>query len=64
MSANSRSVAVLAVGLLVALAGACSDSGRADAPPTSTAPAEATTTTDVPLEAGEQVFVYTPEPGQ
>lgn len=54
----------MAVGLLVALAGACSDSGRADAPPTSTAPAEATTTTDVPLEAGEQVFVYTPEPGQ
>lgn len=64
MSANARSVLALAVGLLIAATGACSGEGSADAPSTSTAPPEPTTSTEVPLEAGQQVFVYTPEPGQ
>jgi hypothetical protein len=43
----------------------CSGSGGGDASdPSTTVPPETTTTTEVPLEAGRQVFVYTPAAGQ
>jgi hypothetical protein len=50
--------------LLAVAATGCSGSGSAGTATTSTTVAETTTTSEPPLEAGSQVFVYTPEVGQ
>jgi hypothetical protein len=53
--------AIAALGVITA---ACSDDGDSTAATTTTAAPETTTTTAPPLEAGRQVFVYTPAVGQ
>jgi hypothetical protein len=53
-----------AIAALCVIASACSDDGDPTAATTTTAAPETTTTTAPPLEAGRQVFVYTPAVGQ
>jgi hypothetical protein len=63
LQSGSRFVAALSLTAVVALAGCASDGNRSTTTTVTTAVPE-TTTTEPPLEAGREVFVYTPEVGQ
>jgi hypothetical protein len=57
-------VLLLVAGVLAAATGCSGSTGASSATTVTTAVPETTTTTEPPLEAGRQVFVYTPAVGQ
>jgi hypothetical protein len=56
-------LAVAAALVTTTVAGCSDDEPTDDEPTTTTAPPETTTTTEAPLEAGTQLYVYTPNVG-